>query len=571
MDGGAYSAAPAWADYLTWAWPSPIRYGTLPDLAVYDLEHQPTTFDFVTWAVLAKNLGAKTVRFAYEGKIQNWKYPDHVAWKRFEHILAPTCELLGLPWEVGNRCSGFTVGHHWGDVASFARAHGGLRHKITLTAEPHGHVTVTIRESIRNKWRDSNRLQWDRVIAELERRGERVIVIEDVETSGRPMPLDERMRLYSGAKMNLGVNNGPMTLCHLSDAPYLTWMKFDGSADSETLRQHMANTGFPIGSQFEFANSQQLLVWGEDSAASIMQAYDAIGAKPADPWESVEAQPILANVNGALCKITVEGSCVVDNTERYAHCDAAMQSGFPQLAGGGGRVFDAPCVLVGTGPSAVALLPEIRARYEQGQEIIAIKGAHDWLIDNGIIPKAAIALDPQKSRAKCFKRPHADVLYLCASQMHPDTWTHLQGFKVLVWHSRIEAEQEKRPEWAGRCIVPSCSTSGNSALLLMHILGRRNFELYGFDSSIPYARKWHERLMAKIRGRLLKLDGTRTDKRIVTVMANGRHYQTTAELVQQANELQPILRMLGDVTVNAYGDGLYQATLAAGKAAGWPV
>lgn len=293
--------------------------------------------------------------------------------------------------------------------------------------------------------------------------------------------------------------------------------------------------------------------------------------EPPDPWANAQDVTIATHAGGELRPIAIDGACVMDSAERYAHCDAAMASGFPQLAGSNGRIFDAPCVLVGTGPSAVALLPEIRARFEQGQEIIAIKGAHDWLIDNGIVPKAAIALDPQQSRAKCFKRPHADVLYLCASQMHPDTWKHLQGYRALVWHSRIGVEQEQRPEWQGRFIVPCASTSGNSALLLMYIMGRRNFKLYGFDSSIPYARTWMQRAIAKLRGRLLKLDGTRTDKKIVTVAVNGRHYQTTAELVQQAQELQPILKLLGDAKVEAYGDGLYQATLAAGKAAGWPV
>ncbi|MCC6530936.1 MAG: DUF115 domain-containing protein [Burkholderiales bacterium] len=287
-------------------------------------------------------------------------------------------------------------------------------------------------------------------------------------------------------------------------------------------------------------------------------------------WPSV---PVSVIVNGAPVPLVIDGACVLDNRERYAHCEAASAAGFPVLTGAGDRTFTAPCALVGSGLSAIALLPEIRARYQRGEEIIAIKGAHDWLIKNGIVPRAAIALDPQQSRSTCFRHPRREVLYLCASQMHPDTWEHLRGYQVLIWHSRIEAEQEKRPEWAKRFIVPCASTTGNSAILLMHLLGRRRFELYGLDSSLPRPSGWWQRATAKTAGRLLKLDGARAlkSKRVFTVRVGEREYQTTAELAWQAQELEPLLRSLGAVSVRAHGDGYYQALLAEGRAKGWPV
>lgn len=290
-------------------------------------------------------------------------------------------------------------------------------------------------------------------------------------------------------------------------------------------------------------------------------------------WAESSSVPIMAMVHGIPTPMTIEGSCILDNTERYAHCEAAMRSGFPVLVGGGNQVFQKPTVLVGSGPSAIALLPEIRQRYERGEEIIAIKGAHDWLLANGIVPRAAIALDPQQSRAKCFKNPRRGILYLCASQMHPDTWEHLRAYQVLVWHSRIEEEQEKRPGWENAFLVPCASTTGNSAIMLLHLMGRRCFELYGFDSSLPRVKTWRQRLAAKVGGRLIKLDGARVarDKTIVEMTVGGSRYETTTELVQQALELEPMLRMLGRVTINAHGDGYYQAILAAGKATGWPV
>lgn len=290
-------------------------------------------------------------------------------------------------------------------------------------------------------------------------------------------------------------------------------------------------------------------------------------------WDAATPVPIQALVHDVEAPLTIDGSCIMDNRERYEHCIAALNAGYPVLKGTNNRVFSAPCVLVGSGPSVKDHLEDIRERYERGEEIIAIKGAHDWLIENGIVPRAAFALDPQQSRAKCFKKLHKQVLYLCASQMHPDTWEHMRGYQVLVWHSRIEAGQEKLPGWDTQLIVQNCSTSGNSALLLMHWLGRRRFEVYGFDSSIPVPRGPIGRLMARLRGRLMKIDGARVppEKRIFEVTVGDQRFQTTAELVSQVVEIHPLLKMLGRLRLTAHGEGYFQAVIAAGKANGWPI
>lgn len=286
--------------------------------------------------------------------------------------------------------------------------------------------------------------------------------------------------------------------------------------------------------------------------------------------------------------LTIEGKCVIDSDERYRNCykalEAARRYSYPVLCAPGLRPIQAPCVIVGSGPSAIPLLPEIRARYERGEEIIALKGAHDWLVKNGIIPRAAIAMDGQQSRAKCFKLLRDEVLYCCASQMHPDVWEHLYGRRVLIWHSRIGVEQEKRSGWSDAFLVPSATTTGNSAILLMFIFGRRNFELYGFDSSLPPITGLKEAITAKLFGRSLKLDGARVPKgrQVVRVVVGGQTFHTTAELAHQATELQPMLEQLlrsareGDwpspeIRINAHGRGYYQAILLEGKAQGWPV
>jgi hypothetical protein len=283
-----------------------------------------------------------------------------------------------------------------------------------------------------------------------------------------------------------------------------------------------------------------------------------MGAAEPQQWPEV---PIQAHVYGQAVPLTIDRTCVATSEERYAHCEAAIKSGFPVICGLGNIIItDRPCVIVGSGLSAVPLLEEIRERQAQGHEIVAIKGAHDWLIENGIIPRAAVAMDPQRARAKCFKRRTKGVMYLLASQMHPATWDYMRGYQALIWHSRIGVEQEKREGWADRVIFPCCTTSGHSAMALLYVLGRRNFELYGFDSSFAP-------------GQPLKINVKRTpaEKATVAVCVGARQFLTTAAMASQAAEIQPLFQRLPEVKVTAHGDGYYQALLAEGKAKGWPV
>ena len=262
--------APSWSEGLDYVWPPYYDGGEFGELAVYDLEHNPTTFDFVTWGVIVKSLGGKSVRFCNVDKIADWKYDQSVARKRFENILIPACEVLGLEYSIGEKVKGFTCGYHYGHVNKLSQVKG--IKKIPMNDSYKGHVTVTIRESIRFKSRDSDRKEWDKLIGHLEKT-EKVIVLEDCED--KPLPLVERMKLYSGAKMNLSVSNGPAVLCHLSDAPYLTFKMIPEGEGSELLIKHMKNGNF-YNRQFHFKTDKQELVWKPDTFETMIEAYERL-------------------------------------------------------------------------------------------------------------------------------------------------------------------------------------------------------------------------------------------------------------------------------------------------------
>ena len=133
----------------------------------------------------------------------------------------------------------------------------------------HDHITVTIRESWRNKHRNSNRAVWDKFISWAENSGQKVVVLEDREED--PLPVKERWDLYQ-CRMNLGVSNGPMALNILSDAPYVILGYGNGSTDIYVLGVwHWMWRN----SQYPWANKNQKIVWKPDDFATIQKTYIA--------------------------------------------------------------------------------------------------------------------------------------------------------------------------------------------------------------------------------------------------------------------------------------------------------
>lgn len=238
----------------------------------------PTTFDFAVYAVMAKTLGYDEIRFVV-GNITTWKYPAEIGWRRWANICIPLCGLAGLKFTVeGQPGLGDVLGYATGHAEALYKRLGRIEKlKAPDAFTGSGYVTITMRESFRNKWRDSNRPEWAKVSEWLMRRGEEVIVLEECEF--QPMALEKRISVYANAKMNLAVGNGPMVLCWLSEAPYLTFQlpKREGrEKDYDTLVEQWNRMKFPVGSQLSFRNERQEIVWGPDDFETVTGHYEKI-------------------------------------------------------------------------------------------------------------------------------------------------------------------------------------------------------------------------------------------------------------------------------------------------------
>lgn len=127
----------------------------------------------------------------------------------------------------------------------------------------HDHVTVTLRDYERNPDRNSKRDAWMRFAKDVG-----AVVIDDYKHN--PIPLVERWDLYQ-CQMNYFVDNGPAVLCYYSEAPYMTFgMK---------MTPHLDAMGFYEGYQFPWANSQQRLIWAEDTYVNLKHFSGGMGSE----------------------------------------------------------------------------------------------------------------------------------------------------------------------------------------------------------------------------------------------------------------------------------------------------
>lgn len=231
-------------------------------------------------------------------------------------------------------------------------------------------------------------------------------------------------------------------------------------------------------------------------------------------------------------------NCVPDAVLRH-HVGLCMQRELPELATA--EPHDRVMVVAGSGPS-LKLLPTCYADNATPYDIYCVGGAHDWLIERGITPKAWVNADPLPLIANYLKNPQRGVAYWVASHSHPFVFEALEGYDVRVWHDEV---------WAGTAEVVKQHRSGREHIMvyggssgatrtpfLGYELGYRKFKFYGCDGSGGYIA---ERL---------------TTGEEVEVECGGRLFTAAIGMVHQAKQFVGIRSLLNDCELQVYGDGL---------------
>ena len=228
------------------------------EILLYDLSNRPASFDVVTCISTAIALGCKHVRFVYGEGFKPKNYTLKQAEERWRSIVEPAAALYGLTYSVGER-KGVEVNHLLREAIKTHNRTGRIG-KIPVACVAKDYVTLTLRKS-RNPERDSNETESRKFAQRCDRK---VIFVKDNEDSS--LSLEDRMKLYAGAYMNIMVINGPATLCFHSNAPYICMRTIGCERSGSTSRSSSEANGIYPGFQFPWATERQQLSYLTDSA-----------------------------------------------------------------------------------------------------------------------------------------------------------------------------------------------------------------------------------------------------------------------------------------------------------------
>lgn len=241
----------------------------------------------------------------------------------------------------------------------------------------------------------------------------------------------------------------------------------------------------------------------------------------------------------ALASLKARSTSNISAEQLATNLVSSLCRGLPTLDFG--QPIPQMVALVAGGPSAKNYLDELR-RWDG--YVVAVNGAHDWLLDNGITPDAMIVMDGLVAVADLVQRATDETTYLVASSCAPEVFDALEGKRVILWH----VMQNDDGNGLLVCGGPSVVTR---APYLLYMMGFRELHIYGADSSISglQSHVYENGLLAKDR---------------LAVRAGNEVFISTAALVLQAEYLWTLkTEMPDDLNMEVHGYGLAKAIIDA--------
>lgn len=301
--------------------------------AVYDLSSSPPTYEFLTFIAEAEKYrsenGYSRMDVIFQPGEQDGFRRDNLPPDAIERhamlrrICIPTCWMTGTVRDVRvlsvrQNIDGdvFPVG--WSN--QHPRSHYGIRfmkdgHRCLRATEasrreiarqyPMRYATITIRQAEYWPARNSRLPSWIAAARWFASRGIRPVIVPDTHGSDLPgfdncraaaLDVDLRMALYEGAALNVGVSNGPMAMCILSDAPYMIFKMLSDCDSPATKVAFLEAHGMRVGDQFS-VNGR--LIWADDTEEVVIQSLN--------DWfttiNTVNTQPLEETKNVAIACI----------------------------------------------------------------------------------------------------------------------------------------------------------------------------------------------------------------------------------------------------------------------------
>jgi len=205
------------------------------------------------------------------------------------------------------------------------------------------------------------------------------------------------------------------------------------------------------------------------------------------------------------------------------------------------------------GPSLKDNIAQLKMHaFEPHVTVISVSGAHDFLIENGIIPHYHVECDPRAHKADNINAGHRAVEYLLASVCHPVLFDKLEGFPVKLWH--VSAQEHTIPlidklGEIGDHVISGGGSVGLRSIPLLYAMGYREFSIFGMDCSFKVEGEDVQQWAGKHAGKR---------QEVCQVDCNGRAFAASPILMTYATGFFEQLQKMDDCSFRLYGDGLLQ-------------
>lgn len=235
-------------------------------IATYRLSQRSCSFEFFSWLVMVKAMGATEVVLDIRnpkdvGRPKSPQTLDEVM-QKFHTIVEPGAALAGLKSRRGRENSPLEDAEHAKFLPWFLERRKFSRLQ-SVKPSVKCNYTVTIRDYKFAPARNSNEDAWRRFAEEIG-----AVVIEDY--SIKPIHLHDRFALYAGAKMNFGVCNGPVYTISLTEYPVTIYVNGKSAWNSLT------KWGFEERAKFPWMLDNQTHVWEEDTLDNLRRNFERL-------------------------------------------------------------------------------------------------------------------------------------------------------------------------------------------------------------------------------------------------------------------------------------------------------
>jgi len=214
-----------------------------------------------------------------------------------------------------------------------------------------------------------------------------------------------------------------------------------------------------------------------------------------------------------------------------------------------GRIHNETALIVSGGSSTDFDLLKKKSR-EPNTKIFCVKHSYPKLLEHGISPFICSILDPRPItgtsthgvvRKDLFKKINKDTIFLIASMTDPSVTKYLikKGANIKGWSAYSEALRDTSIKdklkiakdtgiEEGETLVSGGTCAAMRTISIAHILGFRNFELFGFDCSVPEVTEE------------MKKEVTSGKPKYFKVETNGEYFWTTGELLAMAQDCEKL-------------------------------